>query len=68
MPRVEPLAAQLVDVIERRNDYSYRTHSASPSEALDATAAVKEVREALGDEPIRIYQSTMARLKTAQRP
>jgi len=67
MPRVEPLAAQLVDVIERRNAYSYRTHPASPSEALDATQAVKEVREALGDEPIRIYQSTMARLKAARR-
>lgn len=66
MPRVEPLAAQLVDVIERRNAYSYRTHSASPSEALDATQAVKEVREALGDEPIRIYQSTMARLEAAR--
>ncbi len=67
MPRVAPVAAQLVEVIQRRNDYGYRGYVISASEARDITESVKDVRFALGDAPVKVYQSLMAQLRDAQR-
>ena len=66
VPALEPVAGRLVEVIQRRNDYGYRGYVVSESEASDMTESVKEIRVALGDAPIRVYQRLMAELRAAQ--
>lgn len=66
MPQAVAVTEHLVDVIQKRNGYNYRGHIVTKSEATDFAASVKEVRAALGDEPIRIYEDLMAQLREAQ--
>lgn len=66
MPAAEPVAAQLVEIVTARNNYGYEGRTIALSEAEDFADLVKQLRVDLGDEPIAIYQRTMAELAAAR--
>lgn len=66
MPAAEPIASQLVDVINARNHYGNEGRVVSMTEADDFNELVKSMRADLGERPIEVYRDLMAQLAEAR--